>query len=99
MVTQCNIVDESTGTLGYDYRVFAPTWGAREDPVCGSAIAFAASSWAAKVQPQMDAITGELVSKVRAVSARGGEIDVVCDGNIVKLRGEVRVATRGELFL
>ncbi|CCA67771.1 hypothetical protein PIIN_01595 [Serendipita indica DSM 11827] len=99
MVTQCNVVDESTNALGFDYRVFAPAWGVTEDPVCGSAIAFAASSWVAKVPPQVDALTGEPVSKVRAVSARGGEIDVVCDGAVVKLRGEVRVASRGEIFL
>ncbi|KAG8836334.1 hypothetical protein FRC17_005620 [Serendipita sp. 399] len=91
--------DAGSGS-GYDYRVFAAPEGIQEDPVCGSAISLSASYWESKTRSEVREDEGaEFVNHVRAVSSRGGEIDAVCVGGLVKLRGEARVASRGEIFL
>ncbi|KAG8762744.1 hypothetical protein FRC20_006638 [Serendipita sp. 405] len=101
-ICQRTKLEAGVDVQGYDYRVFAFPLGLSEDPVCGSAISFAASYWESKTKSRED-IGGdrcvEFTNKIRAVSSRGGEIDAICDGGWVKLRGETRVASRGEIFL
>ncbi|KAG8762713.1 hypothetical protein FRC15_008402 [Serendipita sp. 397] len=104
IVTICQRTKTEAGidVQGYDYRMFAVPVGVAEDPVCGSAISFAANYWESKTKPRE--YTGgdkyvEFTNRIRAVSSRGGEIDVICDGGWAKLRGEARVASRGEIYL
>lgn len=80
----------------YNIRVFAAPWGIAEDPVCGSANTFAAAYWTRKLNlppgSNMD---------VKQVSAREGDLGVCWNEKqgMVTLRGEARVASRGEIYI
>lgn len=77
-------------------RVFASLLGIPEDPVTGSASSFAAKYWAtrANIGP------GQII-KVKQVSARSGDLDVIWEekSGTAKIRGNARVASRGEIYL
>lgn len=76
--------------------MFATLLGIPEDPVTGSASSFAAKYWATKsnVSPGQE-------FAVKQVSARVGDLGVVWEEKTgtAKLRGEARVASRGEIYL
>lgn len=84
------------GGIGFNVRVFASLLGIQEDPVTGSASSFAAKYWATKANVG----PGQVV-KVRQVSARGGDLDVIWEeqSGTAKIRGNARVASRGEIYL
>jgi PhzF family phenazine biosynthesis protein len=70
-------------------RVFAPASGIPEDPVTGSAHCLLATWWWDRVGK--DAIDAE------QASARGGRLEVVLDGDRVKLRGRAVTTLSGTL--
>jgi len=84
------------GLYDIAFRMFAPAVGIKEDHVCGSANSFAAGYWASKT-----GIGSGSPMRVKAVSARGGDIELVWEESqgLTKLRGEARVATRGEIYI
>ncbi|HEX6241196.1 MAG TPA: PhzF family phenazine biosynthesis protein [Polyangiales bacterium] len=70
-------------------RYFAPAKGVPEDPVTGSAHCVLAPFWHQRLQrPQL---------RARQVSARGGELTCVHEGERVKLRGAGVLVMRGTL--
>jgi predicted PhzF superfamily epimerase YddE/YHI9 len=77
-------------------RVFANALGIAEDPVTGSASSFTAKYWAIKANVP----PGEEFA-VQQVSSRLGDLGVVWEEKTgsAKLRGETRVASRGEIYL
>lgn len=85
--------DSTSGKFPEDYitRMFAPSIGLDEDPVCGSANVIMGPYWAAQ--------KGITELKVRQVSERGGQLRVGVYGDKLKLRGQVKVASIGRLFL
>jgi len=82
--------------MGFNVRVFASLLGIPEDPVTGSASSFAAKYWAARAN-----VGPGRVMEVSQVSHRGGELEVIWEepSGTVKLRGNGRVASRGEIYL
>ena len=70
-------------------RVFGPAVGIPEDPVTGSAHCVLATWWWERVG--RDRIVAE------QASARGGRLDVVLDGDRVRLQGTAVTTLRGEL--
>lgn len=71
-------------------RVFGPAVGIPEDPVTGSAHCVLATWWWDRVaKVHIDA---------EQASERGGRMDVVLDGDRVKLRGQAVTTLRGELL-
>ena len=85
--------DSTSGRFPEDYvtRMFAPSAGIDEDHVCGSANCTMGPYWAAQ--------KGITELKVRQVSERGGKLRVGIDGDKIKLRGQARVTSVGQLFL
>ena len=85
--------DSTSGRFPEDYivRMFAPIAGVDEDHACGSANSTMGPYWAAQ--------KGITELKVRQVSERGGKLRVGIDGDNVKVRGQVKVTTVGQLFL
>jgi len=82
---------------GFHVRVFANALSSiPEDPVTGSASSFAARYWATEAN-----IRPGGVIKVRQVSKRGGDLDVIWveESASAKIRGSARVASRGEIYL
>ena len=71
-------------------RVFGPAVGIPEDPVTGSAHCVLTTWW-------WDRVGKEHIDAEQA-SERGGRMDVVLDGDRVKLRGEAVTTLRGELL-
>lgn len=71
-------------------RVFGPAVGIPEDPVTGSAHCVLATWWWERV--------GKEHIDAEQASERGGRMDVVLDGDRVKLRGEAVTTLRGELL-
>lgn len=80
----------------YNIRVFAAPDGITEDPVTGSAHSFAAAYWTKK----LNLPSGSNID-AKQVSARGGDIGVCWNEKrgVVTLRGEARVASRGEIYV
>lgn len=72
--------------------MFAPEVGVDEDHVCASANCLMAPYWAKK-----KAQTAEM--RVRQVGARGGELRVAPQEDVVRLKGQVRVIAKGEMYL
>jgi predicted PhzF superfamily epimerase YddE/YHI9 len=86
--------ESTSGGEVYHTRMFAPlVGGIDEDHVCGSANCLMGPYWAEKKG------FGSEEMKVRQVSARGGDIRVVCQDGVVKLRGQARVTGKGEIYL
>ena len=85
------IVTGRTQGSKYDFisRYFAPSFGVPEDPVTGSAHCTLASFWST--------ILGQKEFKAYQASSRGGWLNVVLDGDRVKLRGQAVTVTRGEI--
>ena len=75
------VIVTAPGENGYDCmsRLFAPGKGINEDPVTGSAHCVLAPYWAGRL--------GKRSLKARQVSARGGDIDCVLEGDRVRLEG------------
>ena len=71
--------------------MFAPVAGIDEDHVCGVANCTMGPYWATQ--------KGITELKVKQVSKRGGELRVGIDGDIVKVRGQAKVTSVGQLFL
>ena len=71
--------------------MFAPAAEVDEDHVCGSANCTMAPYWATR--------KGITELKVRQVSERGGKLRVGIDGDNIRVRGQVRVTSVGQLFL
>jgi PhzF family phenazine biosynthesis protein len=88
---RCVIATAPSERAEHDFvsRVFAPRYGVDEDPVTGSAHCFLAAHWSARL--------GRTKLRARQVSARGGELGVVLDGERVLLRGEAITVLAGRL--
>ena len=76
----------------YDFtsRAFAPSVGAPEDPVCGSAHCMLGPYWQAKL--------GKAELLARAASPRGGDVRVRVQGERTVLAGQAVTTLRGELL-
>lgn len=72
-------------------RVFAPSAGIDEDPVTGSAHCV--------IGPWIAARTGRTRFACRQASARGGHLEVVVDGDRVRIAGRAVTIIRGELLV
>ena len=85
------VTARSTGE-SYDFvsRFFAPQSGIDEDPVTGSAHCTLAHYWQQRL--------GKAELRAFQASERGGEVDVVIQGDRVLLRGSAVVVTRGQLI-
>jgi len=85
--------DSTSGKFTEDYitRVFAPTAGVDEDHVCGVSNCMTGPYWSTQ--------KGITELRVRQVSERGGTLRVGIDGDNIKLRGQVKVTSVGQLFL
>ena len=88
--------DNGSLSPSFNLRVFAPVYGIDEDPVTGSACSFATKYWAIK-----SGVGANKSFPVRQVSERVGDLDVVWNeaAGTAKLRGEARVATKGEIYI
>ncbi|KAI0259365.1 hypothetical protein BC834DRAFT_906539 [Gloeopeniophorella convolvens] len=79
--------------VAFESRMFAPSAGLPEDPVCGTAHTLSTPYW-------MDAnsLSGAVFAK--QVSERGGDLRVLLDSTEgrIKLAGEVRTVSKGELY-
>ena len=73
----------------FELRYFAAHVGIDEDPVTGSAHCALAPYWADRL--------GKLDLRARQVSARGGDIRCVVDGDRVHLHGHAVLYLRGEI--
>ncbi|KAF9654113.1 Diaminopimelate epimerase-like protein [Thelephora ganbajun] len=85
--------DSTSGKFSEDYitRMFAPIGGVDEDHVCGSANCTMGPYWATQ--------KGITELRVRQVSERGGKLRVGIHEDHIKVRGQVKVAGVGQLFL
>jgi len=85
------LIVTAQGDNGYDFvsRYFAAHVGIDEDPVTGSAHCALAPYWADRL--------GKLDLRARQVSARGGDIRCVVDGDRVHLHGHAVLYLRGEI--
>ncbi|MFD1106578.1 PhzF family phenazine biosynthesis protein [Sphingobium olei] len=72
-------------------RVFVPGGGVDEDPVCGSAHCLMTPFWAERL--------GRTSLRAHQVSARGGRIGCLLDGDRVVLTGPCRTVIEGRFFL
>jgi len=77
-------------------RMFAPSFGVPEDPVCGSAHCVLTPYWS-----QVLGIPPGEVIRARQVSRRGGDLELVWEKakGTVKIRGEAAIVARGELYV
>lgn len=96
VITNQAISEEGKSTRSFNVRVFAHEKGIDEDPVTGSASSFATKYWAnkANVPP------GEPM-QVTQVSSRVGDIEVIWNDEkgTSRLRGEARIASKGEIYI
>jgi predicted PhzF superfamily epimerase YddE/YHI9 len=85
------LIITAPGDDGYDFvsRYFAAHIGIDEDPVTGSAHCTLAPYWAERLGK------GDL--RARQVSARGGDVRCVVDGERVKLHGRAVMYLQGEI--
>lgn len=88
------MITQRDGEASFKSRVFSPTLGVPEDPVCGSAHAILGPYWAAKHEG-----TEELLGL--QVSQRYGEVGISLDRarKVATLRGEAVTVCKGDLFL
>lgn len=80
----------------FESRMFAPLAGVSEDPVCGTAHTLSTPYWmVANNIPESEVIVAN------QVSARGGELRILLDAREgrIKLAGQVRRVSRGELYI
>jgi predicted PhzF superfamily epimerase YddE/YHI9 len=86
------VTGRPTKTTGVDFvsRFFAPGSGVNEDPVTGSAHCALTPYWAKKL--------GKSTMRGFQASARGGLVDVVNNGDRVKLIGQAVTVLRAELM-
>ncbi|MBU0689134.1 MAG: PhzF family phenazine biosynthesis protein [Gammaproteobacteria bacterium] len=72
-------------------RFFAPNLGIPEDPVTGSAHCALTPYWAKKL--------GKNVLSARQISARGGDLQCVLNGNRVRLAGNAVTFMQAEIYI
>jgi len=77
-----------SGSADFVSRFFAPSIGVNEDPVTGSSHTALAPYWAAKLRKK------ELVG--HQVSARGGVVRCLVDGDRVRMSGQAVTVVRGD---
>lgn len=84
------------GSHDIAYRMFAPAAGIDEDPVCGSAVSFSAQYWTERTDT-----APEDTVRLRAASPRGGDVELVWEKSTstARMRGQARIASRGEIYL
>lgn len=85
--------DASSSGDTYHLRMFAPLSGLKEDIVTGSSNCLVAPYWAQK----KDLKASEM--RVKQVSARGGELKAIWEGDTIKLRGQAKLVGKGEMYL
>lgn len=78
------------GSVDFVSRCFFPNHGIAEDPVTGSAHCVSAPYWAERL--------GKANLRARQVSARGGDLWLVVEGDRVKISGQAVEVLRGTLF-
>ncbi len=83
--------DVDGGPADFVSRVFAPNVGIAEDPVTGSAHCISGPWWAERL--------GRTELAAHQVSARGGRLAVVVDGDRVRLTGRAVTVLDGTLHL
>jgi len=88
MIVTCKAKPDS----GSDFisRVFAPSCGIDEDPVCGSAHCCMGDYWAKKL--------GKSTLKAYQASERGGHLLLDIIGNRVVIKGEAVIVAKGTLL-
>jgi predicted PhzF superfamily epimerase YddE/YHI9 len=74
-------------TIDFVSRFFAPKFGIDEDPVTGSAHCALAPYWAGRL--------GKDSLRARQVSARGGSLDLRCEGGRVRISGHAILYSEG----
>jgi len=77
--------------LDFVSRFFAPNFGIDEDPVTGSAHCMLAPYWAE--------VLGKSRLRARQISARGGDLECVPDGDRVHVGGQAALFLTGEIIL
>ncbi len=79
------------GSMGYDFvsRMFAPAVGINEDPVTGAAHCVLAPYWSGRL--------GKRSLKARQISARGGDVGCIVDGDRVILSGAAALYMQGQI--
>ncbi|CAG7716956.1 unnamed protein product [Allacma fusca] len=73
-------------------RTFAPYFGGDEDPACGSAHTLLTPYWTKRLGKDGQAL------HTRHLSARGGKMKVLWDGDRVLISGTARVVIKGEII-
>ncbi|KAH8997883.1 Diaminopimelate epimerase-like protein [Lactarius hatsudake] len=88
------VAPSSVPGVAFESRMFAPRAGIPEDPVCGTAHALSTPYWMATKE-----LSG--VINARQVSTRGGDLRIELDvgEQRIKLAGQVKTVSRGELFV
>jgi len=89
------VAPSSVPGVTFETRMFAPSVGVAEDPVCVTAHALATPYWMAA-----NNVSG--VVHAKQVSARGGDLRILMDSwesSRIKLVGQVRTVSRGELYI
>jgi PhzF family phenazine biosynthesis protein len=92
---QCLTTRAPTDDPAHDFhsRLFAPSAGIAEDPVTGSLHCSLGPYW----QRRLGKGTRDEPLRAFQASARGGELNVVVDGDRVLLRGDAIVVTEGTM--
>lgn len=80
-------------SMGYDFvsRMFAPGVGIDEDPVTGAAHCVLAPYWSGRL--------GKRSLKARQISARGGDVGCIVDGDRVILSGTAALYMQGQISI
>ncbi|KAH9975218.1 Diaminopimelate epimerase-like protein [Russula compacta] len=88
------VAPSSVPGVTFESRMFAARAGIPEDPVCGTAHALATPYWMAAKN-----LSGVVFAK--QVSFRGGDLRILFDAGErrIKLAGQVRGVSRGELYI
>jgi len=88
------VAPSSVPGVAFESRMFAPRAGVPEDPVCGTAHTLATPYWMAA-----KGLSG--VVNAKQVSARGGDLIIQFDAaeQRIKLAGQVKTVSQGELFV
>lgn len=85
----CTAPAESGSGLDFVSRYFVPTCGINEDPVTGSAHCALAPYWAARL--------GKSELRARQISARGGDLQLRMDADVVVISGQAVTTMQGVL--
>ncbi|KAI0298801.1 hypothetical protein B0F90DRAFT_1632068 [Multifurca ochricompacta] len=88
------VAPSSVPGVTFESRMFAPRAGVPEDPVCGTAHTLSTPYWMS-----MNNLTGVVFAK--QVSAREGDLRILLDvaEQRIKLAGQVKTVSKGELYI